>query len=153
MAEQPQEGAQAAEAGETTAVDALIDSWDLDNEYRDLYRKGIAGMAGVAQMVLEQEPLNGAFFVFRNRGGHMLRILCYDGSGFWLCTKRLSNGRFRNWPSGDGNRPCSTLRTRALRWNRRATPCAGPGPRASAKSYAALSWATSTIPHKPPDRP
>ncbi|MHC4608892.1 MAG: type VI secretion system contractile sheath large subunit [Planctomycetota bacterium] len=45
MAEQPQE-AQAAEAaaGETTAVDSLIDSWDLDSEYRDLYRKGIAGI-------------------------------------------------------------------------------------------------------------
>jgi type VI secretion system protein ImpC len=45
MAEQPQQ-AQAAAAGaaETTAVDALIDSWDLDNEYRELYRKGIAGI-------------------------------------------------------------------------------------------------------------
>ncbi|UCE58232.1 MAG: type VI secretion system contractile sheath large subunit [Phycisphaerales bacterium] len=45
MAEQPQQ-AQPAAAGEadTSAVDSLIDSWDLDNEYRDLYRKGIAGI-------------------------------------------------------------------------------------------------------------
>ena len=45
MAEQPQQ-AQAAAAGaaDTGAVDNLIDSWDLDNEYRDLYRKGIAGI-------------------------------------------------------------------------------------------------------------
>ncbi|MCH9002519.1 MAG: type VI secretion system contractile sheath large subunit, partial [Planctomycetes bacterium] len=44
MAEQPQQAAAAAQAGDTSAVDALIDSWDLDNEYRDLYRKGIAGI-------------------------------------------------------------------------------------------------------------
>ncbi len=44
MAEQPQQAAAAAQAGDTSAVDSLIDSWDLDNEYRDLYRKGIAGI-------------------------------------------------------------------------------------------------------------
>jgi type VI secretion system protein ImpC len=44
MAEQPQQAAGASTVTETTAVDALIDSWDLDNEYRDLYRKGIAGI-------------------------------------------------------------------------------------------------------------
>lgn len=93
------------------------------------FRKGIDGMAGVARVVLEQEPLNGAFFVFRNRGGHMLRILCYDGSGFWLCTKRLSNGRFGNWPSGDGDRPCSTLLARELQvliWGGDPLSCSFP---------------------------
>lgn len=44
MAEQPQQAPAAAAAQDTTAVDSLIDSWDLDNEYRDLYRKGIAGI-------------------------------------------------------------------------------------------------------------
>lgn len=44
MAEQPQEAQAAQAASETSAVDSLIDSWDLDNEYRDLYRKGIAGI-------------------------------------------------------------------------------------------------------------
>ena len=44
MAEQPQQAAAPAQAADTTAVDSLIDSWDLDNEYRDLYRKGIAGI-------------------------------------------------------------------------------------------------------------
>jgi len=44
MAEQPQQAAAQAQAADTTAVDSLIDSWDLDNEYRDLYRKGIAGI-------------------------------------------------------------------------------------------------------------
>ncbi|HUU83391.1 MAG TPA: type VI secretion system contractile sheath large subunit [Phycisphaerae bacterium] len=59
MAEQPQEAAQAAGAGETTAVDALIDSWDLDNEYRDLYRKGIAGIVQkAAGLNLEKLTIN-----------------------------------------------------------------------------------------------
>ncbi|MCK4659895.1 MAG: type VI secretion system contractile sheath large subunit [Phycisphaerae bacterium] len=44
MAEQPQQAEAAEAAAETNAVDSLIDSWDLDNEYRDLYRKGIAGI-------------------------------------------------------------------------------------------------------------
>jgi len=43
MAEQPQEAA-SAEAAESSAVDSLIESWDLDSEYQDLYRKGIVGI-------------------------------------------------------------------------------------------------------------
>ncbi len=65
---------------------------------------GIDGMAAVARVVLGKEPMSGAFFVFRNRGRHMLRILFYDGGGFWLCTRRLSKGRFSNWPTSDGTR-------------------------------------------------
>jgi transposase len=59
--------------------------------------------------------MSGAFFIFRNKGGHMLRVLYYDGSGFWLCTKRLSSGRFSSaWPKGDGTAPCSPLLAREL---------------------------------------
>jgi transposase len=38
----------------------------------------------------------------------------YDGGGFWLCTRRLSKGRFKNWPTGDGTAPCSPLLAREL---------------------------------------
>ena len=59
MAEQPQQAQAAAAAGETTAVDSLIDSWDLDNEYRDLYRKGIAGIVQkAAGLDLEKVTIN-----------------------------------------------------------------------------------------------
>ena len=50
------------------------------------FRNGIDGTAAIARTVLEKEPMDGAFFVFRNRRRHMLRVLFYDGSGFWLCT-------------------------------------------------------------------
>jgi len=93
------------------------------------FRKGIDGMAAVARVVLGQEPMSGAYFVFRNRGRHMLRILFYDGGGFWLCTRRLSKGRFSNWPTGDGTRPCSPLLARDLQiliWGGDPSSCAFP---------------------------
>jgi type VI secretion system protein ImpC len=59
MAEQPQQAAGSSTVTETTAVDALIDSWDLDNEYRDLYRKGIAGIVQkAAGLNLEKLEIN-----------------------------------------------------------------------------------------------
>ena len=78
------------------------------------FRNGIDGTAAVARTVLQREPMDGALFVFRNKQGHMLRILYYDGSGFWLCTKRLSSGRFSAWPEADGTVPASELLAREL---------------------------------------
>lgn len=78
------------------------------------FRNGIEGTAAVARTVLQREPMDGALFVFRNRQGHMLRILYYDGGGFWLCTKRLSKGRFSAWPTGNGQGPSSELLVREL---------------------------------------
>lgn len=63
------------------------------------FRKGIDGLARVCKEVLREDPFAGAVFVFRNRRGTALRALVYDGQGFWLCHKRLSEGRFRWWPS------------------------------------------------------
>lgn len=65
------------------------------------FRKGIDGLAAVCRRALGDNPLSGAVFVFRNRARTTLKILCYDGQGFWLCTKRLSQGHFTWWPQGD----------------------------------------------------
>ena len=78
------------------------------------FRNGIDGTSAVARVVLKREPMDGAFFIFRNKLRHMLRVLYYDGSGFWLCTKRLSTGRFSCWPEGDGTSPCSPLLVREV---------------------------------------
>jgi len=62
-------------------------------------RKGIDGLAAVCRQALGENPLGGAVYVFRNRAGTTLKLLLYDGQGFWLCTKRLSQGRFHWWPT------------------------------------------------------
>jgi len=49
--------------------------------------------------VLKQDPFRGWVFVFRNRRATAVKALAYDGQGFWLCQKRLSNGKFRWWPT------------------------------------------------------
>jgi transposase len=61
-------------------------------------RKGIDGLAAACRQKLDQDPFSGALFLFRNRTRNTLKILVYDGQGFWLCTKRLSTGKFHWWP-------------------------------------------------------
>lgn len=63
------------------------------------FRNGIDGLAGMCRNSFQKDPLSGHVFVFRNRRGTSIKILVYDGQGFWLCQKRLSKGRFRWWPS------------------------------------------------------
>lgn len=62
------------------------------------FRKGIDGLARECREVLRSDPFSGAVFVFRNKSAKAIKILIYDGQGFWLCQKRLSRGRFRWWP-------------------------------------------------------
>ena len=62
------------------------------------FRKGIDGLAQLCKQVLEQDPFCGAIFVFRNRRATAVKVLVYDGQGFWLCHKRLSESKFRWWP-------------------------------------------------------
>jgi transposase len=64
------------------------------------FRKGIDGLAAVCRKQLQRDPMSGWAFVFRNRTG-TAKILVYDGQGFWLCQKRLSQGRFSWWPHSD----------------------------------------------------
>jgi transposase len=65
------------------------------------FRKGIDGLAAICRQQLSRDPMNGWAFVFRNRRATAVKILLYDGQGFWLCQKRLSQGRFGWWPVGD----------------------------------------------------
>jgi transposase len=65
------------------------------------FRAGIDRLCGVCRQQLQQNPLEGAVFVFRNRRATAIKLLVYDGQGFWLCTKRLSTGRLHWWPQGE----------------------------------------------------
>lgn len=63
------------------------------------FRSGIDGLARLCKEHLKEDPFSGAVYVFRNRRGTAIKLLCYDAQGFWLCQKRLSAGRFRYWPT------------------------------------------------------
>jgi len=62
------------------------------------FRKGIDGLAGMCRKIMQADPFDGTMFVFRNRKATSVKILLYDGQGFWLFQKRLSKGRFGWWP-------------------------------------------------------
>jgi len=65
------------------------------------FRKGIDGLAALCRQALASDPLGGTLFVFCSRRRHAIKCLTYDGQGFWLCQKRLSQGRFEHWPKAD----------------------------------------------------
>jgi transposase len=105
------------------------------------FRRGIDGLVRVCRETLSTDPFSGTVFVFRNRRGTSIKLLAYDGQGFWLCLKRLSEGRFRYWPESTDSVQRELLahelgvllaggdpeRTRAAPQWRRVTPSAPSG--------------------------
>lgn len=65
------------------------------------FRAGIDGLGAVCRGRLACEPRCGTLFVFINRSKTMVRTLAYDGTGYWLMTKRLSKGKFQGWPKSN----------------------------------------------------
>ena len=83
------------------------------------FRKGIDGLAQVCRKVLRSDPFSGHVFVFRNKRANAIKVLIYDGQGFWLCQKRLSKGRFNWWPA-NGKSAITALAVHELQlliWN------------------------------------
>lgn len=83
------------------------------NQFVD-FRKGIDGLTAICRNKLDQDPFQGALFIFRNRNRSAIRFLTYDGQGFWLCTKRLSTGKFQWWPEGSS---MDARQIHTLLWN------------------------------------
>ena len=82
------------------------------------FRKGIDALAAVCRQVLGDNPLEGAVYVFRNRSGTAIKLLLYDGQGYWIMMKRRSTGRFTWWPnSADARVPLSARDLSMLTWN------------------------------------
>ena len=63
-------------------------------------RKGMDGLAALAQTALVRNPFSGHIFVFRGRRGDLVKLLWFDGDGLCLYVKRLERGRFV-WPQAD----------------------------------------------------
>jgi transposase len=75
-------------------------------------RKGFEGLYGLVRDQLGADPLSGHLFLFSNRTRTRLKALVWDGSGLWVCAKRLEKGRFR-WPKAEG-RHSVTMRSEEL---------------------------------------
>src|SRR5271168_267290 len=69
-------------------------------------RKGFEGLYGAVRDQLGHDPLSGHLFLFTNKTRTRLKALVWDGSGLWVCAKRLEKGRFR-WPQATGVRTVS----------------------------------------------
>jgi transposase len=97
-------------------------------------RKGFNGLYGLVRDHLLCDPLSGHLFLFSNSQRNRLRVLFFDGTGLWVCSKRLEKGRF-HWPEPDTAQNKIVLsheelalllggidlgRTRQRRWYRRA---------------------------------
>lgn len=95
------------------------------------FRKGIDGLAGWCRQKLQQDPLSGCAFVFRNRKGPAVKVLVYDGQGFWLC----QNGSRRGASPGGPPTPRPAARWRPINC-RSSWPAATPRPPAAFPSGA-----------------
>lgn len=65
------------------------------------FRKGIDALVCLCRQQLHQDPFSGALFAFTNRDRSAIKLLIYDGNGFWLCLKRFSKGKLQWWPSAN----------------------------------------------------
>lgn len=62
------------------------------------FRCGIETLKANCRQVLQHDPFSGSLFVFTNKRRIAVKILVFDGNGFWLCMKRFSEGKLRWWP-------------------------------------------------------
>ena len=76
-------------------------------------RGGIDGLSLRVQNLLGRTPCDGAAYAFRNRRGTRLKLLIWDGTGVWLCHRRLHRGHFI-WPTADTS--SVTLSARQWSW-------------------------------------
>ena len=76
-------------------------------------RRGIDGLSMIVQQSLAHAPCAGSAFVFCNRASNRIKVLLWDGTGVWLCQRRLHQGKFV-WPKF--NERCFALTQAQWAW-------------------------------------
>ena len=77
------------------------------------FRNGIDGLAAICRTRLNHNPFDGGVFCFRNRRGTAIKILSFDGLGYYLVLRRFSKGRIKWWPQSS-DQPITQLAAREL---------------------------------------
>jgi transposase len=91
--------------GPATKIFVAVEAVDM--------RKGFEGLFGLVRDHLLQDPLNGHLYLFANQRHTRLKALIWDGSGLWVCAKRLERGRF-HWPKAAPEARSVSLRPEEL---------------------------------------
>jgi transposase len=84
------------------------------------FRNGLDGLIGITKSKIKEDPFSGALFLFKGKKGRSIKAICYDGQGFWLFMKRLSEGKFQHWPKARNPGESIKLLSRELQvllWN------------------------------------
>lgn len=76
-------------------------------------RKGFEGLYGLVRDHLGEDPLSGHVYLFTNKHRTRVKALVWDGSGLWVCAKRLEKGRFA-WPQAAEGARSVRLRSEEL---------------------------------------
>lgn len=76
------------------------------------FRFGIDGLMALCKATLAADPFSGMVFIFTNRNKTAVKLLMYDSNGFWLVTKRFSQGKLAWWPTD--NQPVLQVQVAAL---------------------------------------
>lgn len=77
-------------------------------------RKNFDGLFGLVRDHLGQDPMSGHVFLFSNRARTRVKALVWDGSGLWVCAKRLERGCF-HWPeAAEGDSKTVVMRPEEL---------------------------------------
>lgn len=77
-------------------------------------RRGFPGLSGEVQSTLQQDPLSGHLFLFRNRRRDRIKILFWDGDGYAIYYKQLARGSFEFPTPSDPDSPVVQIRASEL---------------------------------------
>lgn len=79
-------------------------------------RKSFIGLQTLVVQALRRNPASGHVFAFCNKRRNMVKLLFWDGNGFWIACKRLESGVFPGWPRLEAGLEEVVWSEKQLRW-------------------------------------
>lgn len=96
----------------------MIDFSNIENVYLSVgptdLRKSIDGYAAIVAGEFHLDPFSNSLFIFCNRQKNKIKMIYWDGNGFWLLFKRLEKSKFK-WPKASDSGSIS-ITHQQFRW-------------------------------------